>query len=112
MYPQHQRLGNALVAFVLEVMFGRPEGVVAQTIHKLRHGLCFVEDRHEMLVGKAAVVYGRSSVSDVVHVDMACIQTIEFGNHAAPPHGEAPKVVGGIIPYTKRWSNSCLRLKA
>src|SRR5262245_15480802 len=86
MYRQHQHIGDALVAFVLKVVFGRPESVVAQTIHKLRHGLRFVEDRHEMLVGKAAVVDGRSSVSDVVYVDMACIQTIEFGNHAAPPH--------------------------
>ena len=66
-------------------MFGRPEGVVAQSIHELCHGLRFVEDRHQMLVGKAAIIDGGSSVSGVVHVDMTCIQTIEFGNHPVSP---------------------------
>ena len=39
MHRQHEDVGNALVALVLEVVLGQPQRVVAQRIHLLRHGL-------------------------------------------------------------------------
>ena len=85
MQGEHQDVWNALVAFVLEVMLSRPEGMVAQPIHDLRHGLGFVKDGDEMFVGKAPLIHGRTGVADVVHVDMTSKETIEFGNHAFSP---------------------------
>ena len=43
-HRHHQDVGDALVAFMLEVVFGHPERVVAQAVHQLRHGLRLIED--------------------------------------------------------------------
>ena len=41
---RHQHVRDALVAFVLEMVLGHPEGVVAEPVHQLRHRLGLVED--------------------------------------------------------------------
>ena len=43
MHGQHQDVGDALVAFVLEMVLGEPERVEAQRIHLLGDGLCLLE---------------------------------------------------------------------
>ena len=87
-YRHHQYIGNALVPLGLKVVFGHPEGRVAETVHKLRHSLGFVKHRGQVLVGKPAVIHGCAAVAHVVHVDMASKQTVEFRNHAITSVGE------------------------
>ena len=82
MHRHHQDIGNALVAFVLKVVFRHPEGVVAQPVHKLRHRLGFVEHGDQMFVRKATVIHGCTAIADIGHVDVTGEQTIELGNHA------------------------------
>ncbi len=50
----HQHVGDALGAFALEVMFGHPEGGVAEAVHLLRDGLGFAEGGGQMGVVDSA----------------------------------------------------------
>ena len=81
----HQHVGDALVALVLEVVLGHPEGVVAPPVHELGHGLGLVEHRGEPRVAEAAVIHRRAAVAHVVHVDVAGEQAVELGDHAVAP---------------------------
>ncbi len=67
----HHDVGDALVAFALEMMLGHPEGVVAETVHELRHALRLVEDGGELLVRIAPLVGGRRVLAHVAKVDVA-----------------------------------------
>ena len=87
---RHQDIGDALVAFVLEMMLGHPEGVVAQPIHQLRHRLGLVEDRRQLFVGKPAVVHRGAGIAGILHVDVPGKQTVEFGNHGMASGAESP----------------------
>ncbi|MNG36495.1 hypothetical protein D3C84_1235360 [compost metagenome] len=64
------------------MMLGHPERVVAQPVHELRHRLRLVEDRGEPLVRIEAVVDRDAAVSDILQVDMAGEQAVEFPDHA------------------------------
>ena len=68
---QHQQVGQALVALVLEVVLGGPEVVVSQPVHCGDYGLRLGEDAGELIVGKAAIIDGCPRQADVVHVQVA-----------------------------------------
>jgi hypothetical protein len=77
----HQHIGDALVAFTLEMMLGHPERVVAHPVHELGHCLRLVEHGDQVLVWKPAIVHRNPAITDVVHVDMTGKQAVEFGDH-------------------------------
>ena len=85
MYDEHQQVGDALVAFGLEVVLGHPESVVAVLVQGLRDGHAFVKSGGEILVGVGAVVYRGTAVADVFHINVARIQAVKGGNHQMPP---------------------------
>ena len=74
MHRHHQDVRDALVAFVLEVVFGKPERVVAEPVHALRDGLGLGEHRHEVLVRVAALVRRSRILAHVAQVDMARVE--------------------------------------
>ena len=43
-HEEHQKVGDALVAFALEVVFGAPKGVETEFIHRFCEGSGLVED--------------------------------------------------------------------
>ena len=76
---------QAFVAFVLEVVLGGPQRVVAALVHHLGNVARGEEDFAEALVRVAAVV-GRGAVeTDVVEVDLADIEDVEAFDHRAFP---------------------------
>ena len=81
-HPEHQQVGDALVALALEVVLGGPEGVVAEAVHGDGDlfGL-FDGAAGQFLVGEPAVVGGGSLVAGVVHVDVAGPKAAKSGNH-------------------------------
>ena len=48
---EHQEVGDALVAFALEVVFGAPKGVETEFVHGGGEGCGLVEDGGELVVG-------------------------------------------------------------
>ena len=64
-------VGNALGAFMLEVVFGHPEAVVAKAIHEFGHGLGLAQGGCEMRVRVTSLVDRRPAIADVVEVGMA-----------------------------------------
>src|SRR5262249_45616544 len=104
-HGHHQYIGNALVPLGLEVVFGHPEGGVAETVHELRHGLGLVKYCDQVLVRKPAIIDRYAAVAHVVHVDMASKQTIEFRNHARTSVGALSIGNGPIVVEAERLSN-------
>src|SRR5262245_39536459 len=104
-HGHHQHIGNALVAFGLKVMLRHPEGRVPQTIHELRHGLCFAKDRCQMFVGEAAVIHGCAAIAHIVHINVAGKQTIKFCNHVITSRGEWSMVSCPIVVWQNCLSN-------
>ena len=49
-HREHQDVGDALVAFALEVVLGEPERVEAEAVHRLRDRLGRVEHADQLLV--------------------------------------------------------------
>ena len=82
MQRHHQHVGNALGAFALEMMFRHPERVVAVAVHQHRHRLRLLQRGGEMLVGIQPIVDRRARVTNVVEIDMARVQAVEFRDHA------------------------------
>ena len=74
MHAQHEDVGDDLVALVLEVVLGEPQGVEAQAVHRLREGLGLREHRHEVLVRVAAVVRRSRILAHVAQIDMARVE--------------------------------------
>ena len=81
MQRHHQHVGDALIAFGLEVMLRHPECVVAHAVHQLGHRLGLGERGGELLVRIAAVVDRDAAVAHVLDIDMAGERTVEFGDH-------------------------------
>ena len=77
----HQQVGDALVAFALEVVFRHPEGIVALLVHSDCDCVRLVEDGCQPLIGIEAVVGGRSVKAHILQVYMPCEQTAEPLNH-------------------------------
>src|ERR1700758_3938210 len=87
MERRHQDIRDALIAFVLKMVLGHPEGIVTDTIHQLGHRLGLVEDAGQVLVGKSTVVHRGAAIAGVLHVDMSGKQTVEFRNHGRSSRG-------------------------
>ena len=83
----HQdEVGDALVAFVLEVVFGHPHTVEAALVHMLRQGVGVVVSLGQPGVGVAAAVGRRAVCAHIVQVDLPHIENREPLNHS----GDAP----------------------
>ena len=81
--PPLDQIGDALVAFVLEMMLGGPERVIAEFVHDPRDVARGLEHFGQALVGIAAVV-GRSAVDpNIVEVDLADIEGVKPFDHRA-----------------------------
>ena len=81
-HPEHQQVGDALVALALEVVLGSPEGVIAEAVHGDGNLLCLFDGAAgQFLVGEPAVVGGGALVAGVVHVDVAGPKAAKLGNH-------------------------------
>src|SRR5262252_7057071 len=72
---------NAFSAFVLEVMLGHPETVVAKGIHERGHGLGLAQRSCEVGVRVTPLVDGRSAITDVVEVGMTGVEAVKLGDH-------------------------------
>ena len=72
-HEEHQEVGDALVTFPLEVVFGAPKGVETEFIHRFCEGSGLVEDGRELFVRQPSFVCGCAGVADVVHVDAASV---------------------------------------
>ena len=81
----HQYVGDALIALGLEVVFGHPEGVVAEPVHGLGDIGCLVIRGYKVVVVETAVVDGGSGIADVSHVNVARVEAVEFGYHFCSP---------------------------
>src|SRR5262249_47480127 len=85
MYRKHQDVWYALVAFVLEVVFGEPERVEPQRIHLLRDGLRLFEQGGSLFIRVTLLVGGRQVLPHVGEINMAGIDGYELGDHFIPP---------------------------
>ena len=98
MQRHHQHVRNALGALSLEVVLGHPERVVAVPVHQHRHRLRLLERRGEMSVVVEPIVDRRAGVADVVQIDMARVEAVEFRDHAAfLPRSR------GYLPHGRAW---------
>ena len=68
---QHQHVGDALVAFALEVVLGEPVDVVAGAVHQLGDGFGLGEHRGQVVVGQPALVHRCPGQPLVVEIDVA-----------------------------------------
>ena len=83
---RHQHIGDALHSLVLEMVLRHPERVVAQAVHQHRHRLGLVKDAGEVVVRVAAVVDRNPAIADVLDVDVAGVEAVEFADR----HGGGP----------------------
>ncbi len=84
---QQQDVGQALVAFALEVVLGQPEGVVTVPIQRAGDGGRLVECRQQPLVREPAGVDRRRVEANVVEIYVAGVQAAETGDHVLLPGG-------------------------
>src|ERR1700730_18265452 len=99
MHRQHQVVGDALVAFMLEMVLREPQGVEAERVHLLGDALGLLEHARQMLVRITPLV-GRSGVlSPVGKIDVARIHRGEFRDHDRPPVASA----GQSEPISHSW---------
>ena len=82
---EHQDVGDALVALVLEVVLGQPEGVVAVLVHAARDGLGLVKHRRQVRVRVSAFVRGSGHLAHVAQVHVPGIDGRELADHVCPP---------------------------
>src|SRR6266850_86760 len=78
---------EALVAFALEVVLGRPQRVVAEGVHLLGDVLRRPEHLGEAVVAVAALVGGHARQADVLELDLTDVQGVKSLDHRAvhPP---------------------------
>src|SRR5262245_38884688 len=81
---EEEDVGQALVAFTLEVVLGEPEGVIAEAVHLNGEGLGSLVGAGEMLVRVPAFVDRRSLKARVLEVNLAGVKRPESLDHAAP----------------------------
>ena len=76
-----------LVAFALEVMLGRPQGVVAEVVHQLGDVARREERLAQLVVGVATGVGRRPVQSDIFQIHLADVEHVESLDHLAvhPP---------------------------
>ena len=85
--PQLDQVRDDLVALALEMVLGDPQHVVAELVHGLRDVLGGGEHLGQPLVGIAPVVGRRAVQPDIVQLDLADIEHVEFPDHALRPGG-------------------------
>ena len=76
----HQ-IRQALVAFMLEMVLGRPQRVVAEIVHHASHVARGKEHLAEAFVRIAPVIRRRTVDADIVQVDLADIKDVEAFDH-------------------------------
>src|SRR5260370_31587431 len=82
-HRQHKVVGDAFVAFVLEMVLGEPQGVVAQRVHLLRDRFSLLKDGGQMLVRIAPLVGGSGFLPAVGKIDVAGIHRRELRDHTS-----------------------------
>src|SRR6516162_1072320 len=88
MHGAHQNVRQALVAFVLEMMLGEPQRVVAALVHRLGDRFGLVEDRSELVVRITPIVRRGGILIMVGDVDMTGIHRHEFVDHGLSSPGK------------------------
>ena len=83
-HAHEYQVGDALVAFVLEVVLGHPHAVEAALVHVLGESLGMVVRLRQLLVGVATLVGGRTVGAHVVQVNLPHVQNRKPLNH--PSH--------------------------
>jgi hypothetical protein len=85
--PPLDQVGDALIAFALEMVLGRPQAVIAQLVHHPGDRARGLEHLGEPLVRIAPVVGRRAVAPDIVELDLADIKGVEPFDHDAtkPP---------------------------
>src|SRR5262249_45921118 len=78
----------ALVAFVLEMVLGEPQRIVAALVHHLGDRFGLVEDRGELVVRITPVVGGGGILTVVGDVDVTGIHRHEFVDHRLSSPGK------------------------
>ncbi len=98
---------QALVAFALEMMLGRPQRVIALLVHDPRHVAHRREDLGQALVRIPAIVRRGPVEPDIVELDLADIERVKPLDHGAvlPPSGDP-----GEKYITSPWSRRKRRL--
>ena len=71
MSAKQGQVGDALVAFSLEVMLGSPQAVVARIVHLLGQGHSVVEGLDQLIVGVASVVWIAAIGANIFEVYLA-----------------------------------------
>jgi len=79
---QHRNVGDALVSFVLEVVLGQPQGLVAEPVDGSGQLEGRVEHLDQPLVGVPAIVGGRARESAFFQLDVAYVERREPLDHA------------------------------
>ena len=74
MDAQHQQVGNALVALVLEMVLRHPKRVVPVFVHAAGHGLDLRKHCDEVLVGIPPLIHRRRVLAHVVEIDVSGVQ--------------------------------------
>jgi hypothetical protein len=82
--PELDQVRQALVALALEMVLGRPQHVVAEAVHGLRHVARGEEGLAQPVVGIAALVRRRAGEPDILELDLADIEDVEVPDHFAP----------------------------
>src|SRR5260370_2878539 len=83
-WPKLNQIWQALITLTLEMMLGRPEGVIAQLVHFPGHVAGRPEYLAEPLVRIPAVVCRRALQADVVQFDLADIECMKTFDHLIP----------------------------
>ena len=80
------QVGEDLVALALEMMLGGPQHVEAELVHGLRHVARGEERLAQPLVRIAPLVRRRAVEADIVELDLADIEHVEFVDHRVSTH--------------------------
>ena len=86
-HSHQDQVGDALVAFMLEVVFGHPHAVETTLVHVLGQRLGVIVCLRQLLVGVATLVGRRTVGPHVVQVDLPHVQNRKPLNHP----GHAPQ---------------------
>jgi|SRR6516162_3523698 len=91
MHGAHQDVRQALVTFVLEMVLGEPQRVVAALVHHLGDRFGLGEDRGELVVRITPVVRRGGILTMVGDVDVTSIHRHEFVDHRLSSPGKGSR---------------------
>ena len=81
MHRHHQEVRDRLVAFVLKVMLGQPEHVIAMGIHRAGNRLGLGEHRSECVIVEPTFISRCRVLAHVRQINMASIDRGELADH-------------------------------